>query len=295
MCLPSTICSLNLLECLDHSGCSNCDILPKNLGNLKVLKKLYLIGTTIKEFPLSIEGLTALTFLTLKDCKNLMCLPSTICCFKLMECLDLSRCSNCDNLPENVGNLKGLKELHLSGTIIKEQPSSIGGLMALNLLTLKDCKNLMCLPSTICCFKLLEFSDLSGCTNCENLQENLGESQRSQVSLFEWNKYERATIINSRPDGPYISTLKDYMNLVCLPSTICSLKLLECLHLSKCSNCDNLLENLGNFKGLKMLFLSGTTIKELPSSIEGLTTVTFLILEDCKNLECLPSAICSLK
>ena len=90
-------------------------------------------------------------------------------------------------------------------------------------------------------------------------------------------------------------TLKDYMNLVCLPSTICSLKLLEYLDLSGCSNCDNLLEKLGNFKGLKMLFLSGTTIKELPSSIEGLTTITFLILEDCKNLECLPSTICSLK
>ena len=94
MCLPSTICSLNLLECLDLSRFSNCDNLPKNLGNLKVLKKLYLIGTTIKELPLSIEGLTALTFLTLKDCKNLMCLPSTIGCFKLMECLDLSRCSS---------------------------------------------------------------------------------------------------------------------------------------------------------------------------------------------------------
>ena len=80
-------------------------------------------------------------------------------------------------------------------------------------------------------------------------------------------------------------TLKDCNNLACLPSTICSLKLLECLDLSRCSNCNNLPENLGNFKGLKMLFLSGITIKELPSSIEGLTTLTFLILEDCKNLE----------
>ena len=86
-------------------------------------------------------------------------------------------------------------------------------------------------------------------------------------------------------------TLKDYKNLVCLPSTICSLKLLECLDRYRYSNCDNFPENLGNFKGLKMLFLSRITIKELPSSIEGLTTLTFLILEDCKNLECLPSAI----
>ena len=90
-------------------------------------------------------------------------------------------------------------------------------------------------------------------------------------------------------------TLKDCKNLVCIHSTISSLKSLECLDLSGCSNCDNLPENLGNFKGLEMLFLSGTTIKQLPSSIEGLATLTFLILEDCENLECLPSANCSSK
>ena len=178
--------------------------LLENLGNLKGLKRLSLSGTTIKELSSSIEGLTALTLLTLNDCKNFVCLRSTICSLNLLECLDLSVCSNCDNLPENLGNLKVLKKLYLTGTTIKELPSSIEGLIALTFLTLKDCKNLMCHPSTICCFKLLEFRDLSGCTNCENLQENLGESQRSQVSLFEWNKYERATIINSRPNGPYI-------------------------------------------------------------------------------------------
>ena len=78
MCLPSTICSLNLLECLDLFRCSNCDNLPEILGNLKGLKKLYLTGKSINELPSSIEDLTALTFLTRKDCKNLVCLPSTI-------------------------------------------------------------------------------------------------------------------------------------------------------------------------------------------------------------------------
>ena len=110
---------MKLLECFDLSGCSNCDNLPENLGNLKGLKKLYVGGTTIKEVPSSIEGLTALTFFTLNDCKNLVCLPSTICSLKLLECLDLSRCSNCDNLPENLGNLKGLKYLYLHEAAIK--------------------------------------------------------------------------------------------------------------------------------------------------------------------------------
>ena len=87
------------------------------------------------------------TVLTLIDCKNLVCLPSAVWCLKLLERLDLSGCSNCDNLPWNLGNLKGLKQLDLSGTAIKDLPSSIEGLTALTLLTLKDCKNLVRLPS----------------------------------------------------------------------------------------------------------------------------------------------------
>ena len=96
-----------------------------NQGNLKGLKKLSLSGTTLKELPSSIEGLTSLNLLTLKDCKNLVCLRSTICSLNLLECLDLSRRLNCGNLPENLGNPKGLKMFYLSGTTIKELPSSI--------------------------------------------------------------------------------------------------------------------------------------------------------------------------
>ena len=260
MCLPSAICCLKLLECLDFSGCSICDNLPENLGNLKGLETLYLSGTAIKELSSSIEGLTTLTFLSLKDCKNLVCLPSTICCLKLLECLDIYGCSNCDNLPENLGNVKGLKELYLSGTIIKELPSSVEGLTVLTFLSLKDCEceNLVCLPSTIFSLKLLECLDLSGCSNCDNLPENLG-NLRGLKEL-----YLSGTTIKEVPSSIEgltaltLLTLRDFKNLVCRLSTICSLKLLECLCLSGCSNFDNLLANLGNLKVLKELYLGGT-------------------------------------
>ena len=76
-------------------------------------------GTTIKEVPSSLEGLTAFTLLNLNDCKNLVCFPSTICSLNLLESLDLPGCSNCDNLSENLGNLKGLKYVYLGGASIK--------------------------------------------------------------------------------------------------------------------------------------------------------------------------------
>ena len=223
MCLPGTVCSLKLLECLDLSERSNYDNLPENLGNLKGLKELYLSGTAIKELSSSIDGLTAVTSLTLQDCKNLVFLPSSICSLKLLECLDLSGCSNFDNLPVNLGNLKGLKYLYLSGTAIKELPSSIEGLSTLTSLTLKGCKNLLCLPSTVCSLKLLKCLDLLGCLYFDNLLENLGNLEGLK------ELYLSGTVIIELPSlivgltALTLLILKDCKNLVCLPSTTCSL------------------------------------------------------------------------
>ena len=81
---------------------------------------------------------------------------------------------NFEHLPENLGNVTRLKELDLSGTAIKELPSSIEHLTRLTLLTLRRCKKLVCLPSTICNLKSLECLDLFGCSYFGNLPENLG-------------------------------------------------------------------------------------------------------------------------
>jgi Leucine-rich repeat (LRR) protein len=79
-----------------------------------------------------------------------------------------------DELPENLGILEGLIDLDLSGTAIKELPSSIGHLTSLTYLKIKECKDLLCLPSTICNLKSLQSLDLSGCSKLENLPENIG-------------------------------------------------------------------------------------------------------------------------
>ena len=112
--------------------------------------------------PLSIEGLVNLTLLTLAYCEKLVYLPSTISSLKLLESLELSGCSEFEYLLENLGSVVGrLKELNLSGTSIKDLPSSIEHLTNLTLLTLRDCKNLVCLPNTIWCLKLGNFLDLA--------------------------------------------------------------------------------------------------------------------------------------
>uniref|UniRef100_A0A2N9FW56 TIR domain-containing protein n=1 Tax=Fagus sylvatica TaxID=28930 RepID=A0A2N9FW56_FAGSY len=259
--IPEFVGNMECLQYLNLSGCSKLDDLPENLGILEGLFDLDLSGTAIKELPSSIGHLTSLTYLKLIECKDLLCLPSTICNLKFLVDLDLFGCSKLDELPENLGILEDLEDLDLGGTAIKELPSSIGHLTSLIYLKMKDCKDLLCLPSTICNLKFLVDLDLYGCSKLDELPENLG-------------------------------ILED---LLCLPSTICNLKSLRDLDLSGCSKLDELPENLGILEGLMHLDLSGTAIKELPSSIGHLTSLAYLKIKECKDLLCLPSTICNLK
>ena len=66
------------------------------------------------------------------------------------------------------------------------------------------------------------------------------------------------------------------------------------LNLTHCLKFKKIPEFVGNMELLQELLLEGTTIVELPSSIECLTGLNILILQNCKNLVGLPNTICSL-
>ena len=264
--LPNNF-KMESLVILELSGCLNVKKFPEFVGSMEYLQHLSLKCTAITEMTSLVQRLVGLTSLTLIACKNLVRLPSTIFSLTLLIELDLSGCPKFDNLPKELGNAKSLKELNLNGTAIRELPSSIERLIGLILLSLRDCKNLVYLPNSICSLKSRKKLDLSGCSKVENLPKNLGNVEGlkvlnlSEICIKELpSSIERLTSLTSL-------TLRDCKNLVCLPNTICSLKLHECLDLFGCSKVENLPKNLGNVKGLKVLNLIGTTIKEVPSSI----------------------------
>uniref|UniRef100_A0A2N9FND5 TIR domain-containing protein n=1 Tax=Fagus sylvatica TaxID=28930 RepID=A0A2N9FND5_FAGSY len=130
--LPYKI-SLESLEIFVLSGCSRLKKFPEIVGNMLRLSKLYLDGTAIKELPLSVERLTGLTLLNLRDCKNFSSLPS-----------------------EHLGNVEGLEELDVSRTAIRELPSSIVHLKNLTALSLRGCEGLSSKSSN----KLLPFPSI---------------------------------------------------------------------------------------------------------------------------------------
>ncbi|XP_062026456.1 TMV resistance protein N-like [Rosa rugosa] len=70
-----------------------------------------------------------------------------------------------------------------------------------------------------------------------------------------------------------------------------ALECLQILRLSLCSGLKKFPEIEGDMKSLLELHLDGTSIKELPPSIERLTGLTMLNLTDCKNLLHLPNTI----
>ena len=72
VCLPNTTCGFKFYGALNLSTCLGFKNLPENLWMIEDVEKLDLSGTAIEGFPSSIERLTGLTSLTLKNCKNLV-------------------------------------------------------------------------------------------------------------------------------------------------------------------------------------------------------------------------------
>eukprot|EP00261_Vitis_vinifera_P038522 XP_019079765.1 PREDICTED: TMV resistance protein N-like [Vitis vinifera] len=78
-------------------------------------------------------------------------------------------------------------------------------------------------------------------------------------------------------------------------SSVGFLKKLTLLNLRGCQKIRSLPSTIQNLVSLKSLYIDGTAIEELPSSICHLTSLQVLSISECKNLRSLPSSICRLK
>ncbi|KAK9994317.1 hypothetical protein SO802_024020 [Lithocarpus litseifolius] len=135
-------CSWIFLKTLTLSSCSKLKRFPEIVENMSCLTELYLNETAIKELPSSVDHLTGLTFLSLRNCKNLSSLTDATCTMTSLKTLILSGCSKLDELPENMGNLKDLEVIDVSGTAIKALPSSVVPLKNLRRIDATDCTSL---------------------------------------------------------------------------------------------------------------------------------------------------------
>ena len=130
--------------------------------------------------------------------------------------------------------------------------------------------------------KLIEAPDIIKVPNLESLVlEDCINLRKIHPSI---GIHKKLTILN----------LYGCKNLTSLPSKF-EMECLTELHIDGCSKITKIPEFGRNMKRVRCLYLSGTAITTLPTSIEHLTDLYQLNLLNCKNLVHLPDTIFNLK
>ncbi|EOA33488.1 hypothetical protein CARUB_v10019665mg [Capsella rubella] len=275
--LPNLSTATSLKE-LRLNGCSSLKKLPFSIGRAINLQKLYLYGcSSLEKLPSSIVNATNLQEIDLTQCSSLVVLPSSIGNAANLQKLNLKGCSSLVKLPSSIGNAANLQKLYLMGcSSLVGMPFSIENVIvnscprvsevgcwtdAKDQLDFSGYSSLLRIPSSIWNASNLKGLDFSGCSSFVEVSASIGNLHQLVFLGF-----------------------KGCYKLEVLPVNV-NLKSLERLDLSGCSSLRTFPEISTNIEDLN---LSGTAIKEVPSSIRTWYCLEVLILKDCRNLLSLP-------
>ncbi|ESR54973.1 hypothetical protein CICLE_v10024511mg, partial [Citrus x clementina] len=226
-----------------------------------------------------------------KGFKLLFCFQQPLNMLRLMK---LSHSENLIKTPDFT-KVPNLEELDLEGcTRLREIHQSLLRHNKLILLNLKGCTSLTTLPGEIF-MKSLKTLVLSGCLKLRKLPRVVGSMECLRELLLDETDIKKLPLSIKLLFKLVLLNLKDCRNLETLPITASSLKCLRTLTLSGCSKIVKFPESVISMEDLSELFLDGTSIAEVPSSIELLTRLELLNLNDCRSLVRLPSSINGLK
>ncbi|CAN6555770.1 unnamed protein product [Malus baccata var. baccata] len=237
--LPDEI-EMEHLEVLVLSGCSSVKKIPNFVEPMEHLWKLSLDGTGIECIPSSIEHLTSLSLLDLRDCKNLKCLPSAIGNLRAIKSLDVSGCSNLAKLPESLGKLEFVEKINLSGTAIKEFPSSIALLKNLKALIFRGMEGPSRRPWSMSLpFRIMPTGSLHHSISLF-LPPLSGLCSLMELDLSGHNLCEGAIPNDIGCLSSLVSLNLSGNDFVNLPTSISQLSKLENLYLSRCRRLQHL-------------------------------------------------------
>ncbi|XP_039155232.1 disease resistance protein RUN1 [Eucalyptus grandis] len=173
---------------------------------------------------------------------------------------------NCCSTLEFSHGPKKLVGLDMRSSKIKVEPKQFKEFKKLKYINFHKCQSLVCMPN-ISCTPNLEELDLSECKNLERVHGSTGYHENMQLL-----------------------NLSGCSELHHFPNVLQS-KNLRCLYLSYCSKLQRFPDIPDKIKGLRQLILVGTSIEELPASIENLVSLEKAYLDKCKKLAILPSSI----
>ncbi|WMV55683.1 hypothetical protein MTR67_049068 [Solanum verrucosum] len=280
------------LESLELLHCSSLEKFPEILGIMKPELKIWMSCSGIRELPLSIFHLRAnLTELEFHFMNNLVSLPSSICKLKGLVKLIVPNCSKLESLPEEIGDLEKLEELHSSYTLISRPPSSIIRLNKLKLLTFakeeSEDRVYFVFPQVNEGLLSLEELDLSYCNLIDGgLPEDIGcLSSLKELNLC-GNNFEYLPRSIAQLSALRSLYLSNCTRLKELPGLM-GMQYLDTLDLSYCNLIDGgFLKDI--VSSLKKLYLCGNNFEYLPRSIAQLSALRSLYLSNCTRLKELP-------
>jgi len=196
--------------------------------------------------------------------------------FSSLQHLDLSRCTNLQQLPVAICSLPTLQSLTLGGqhegdpacVQLTALPASIGSLTALQALNLCGCRSLPKLPDSLGSLPALQQLILGGCSGLRQLPDSVCDLQ----SLKELDLH--ASALQQLPEG------------------FGRLAGLQHLNLADCRFLQQLPESLGSLGQLRVLDLQGCrTLQALPMQLGSCTCLERLQLACCFSLRSLPPSL----
>ncbi|XP_030962743.1 disease resistance protein RPP2B-like [Quercus lobata] len=215
-------CRLENLTDIDLQGCKFITILPKLwVPNLENLNLSYC--ENLVEIDECFGYLEKLRIWYLNGCIKLQFLPSQLR-LKSLYSFYLTGCSRLEKLPHFHQEMECLKGLYLSGSGIREVPSSIEHLTKLNTLILHNCKNLRDLPDSI--YKLRRLRELWTSTTKLRPMCNSFDSSSEGYELY------LLTMPNYFPALEILSLSSN--NIVTIPESISRFPKLKYLSITNC-------------------------------------------------------------
>ena len=120
----NTLVGLENLEELSLKNIPSVNYLPESCFELPYLRSLYLSGMGLKALPENMGDMYELEDIVLNDLK-INRLPESITRLSNVFSLTINECPNLETLPPKIGNMKGLRMLHLSNNGLETLPKSI--------------------------------------------------------------------------------------------------------------------------------------------------------------------------
>ena len=208
------------------------------------LSYLALENTAIKELSCWTSHLTRLTELSLRGCKNLRSLPSSICQLKFLRYCHLDGCSNLEIFSKITEDLEHLTYLNLRQLAITELPSSIERLKRLTCLELSNCDKLETLPNSIGNLTCLHALLVRNCRKLHKLPDSLRSLHRclKELDVGGCNLMEGAIPSDLWCLFSLESLNVSENNIRCIPVGIIQLSQLDILRMNHCPVLEEILE-----------------------------------------------------